>query len=204
VLFLFDLLYLDGYDLRKVALSERRRALVAVATPSNVLRLSEAFAGDGDALLAAARENGLEGIVAKRASSGYASRRSRQWLKLKLVNEQEFVVCGFTAGEGERERLGALVLGVYENGQLAWAGNVGTGFTAQTVRDLLARLEPLAVQHSPFAAGSGPRVRGVTWVRPELVAMIKFSEWTRDKHLRAPVFLGLRDDVPPLKVRREA
>jgi bifunctional non-homologous end joining protein LigD len=204
VLYLFDILYLDGYDLRNVPLGERRRALVEVVTPSSVVRLSEAFTGNGEELLAAARENGLEGIVAKRASSTYESRRSRQWLKLKLVNEQEFVICGFTAGEGARKDFGALVLGAYEGGELKWVGNVGTGFTAQTVRELLAKLEPLAVKQSPLAAGARPPVRGVTWVRPELVAQIKFTEWTRDRHLRAPVFLGLRDDVVPQAVRREA
>ena len=134
VLFVFDILYLDGYDLRGVALFDRRRALKAVLTPSPVMRLSEDFPGSGEELLAAAREHGLEGIVAKHASSHYESRRSREWLKLKLVNEQEFLVCGFTAGE--RDHFGALVLGFHENGQLVWAGNVGTGFTAQTVRDL--------------------------------------------------------------------
>ena len=221
VLFLFDILYLDGYDLRDVALNERRRALVETVTPCSVVRLSETFAGSGEELLAVARENALEGIVAKRASSGYESRRSRQWLKVQLVNEQEFVVCGFT--EGEREHLGALVLGAYENGQLTWVGNVGTGFTVQTARDLLAKLEALAIEKSPFlhhpepgapahiraerdahVGVDRPRLRGVTWVRPELVAMVKFSEWTRDKHLRAPVFLGLRDDVKPQAVQREA
>ena len=200
VLFLFDILYLDGYDLRGVALSERRRALLAVLTPGSVARVSENFSGDGEELLGAARENGLEGIVAKRASSCYESRRSREWLKLKLVNEQEFVVCGFT--EGEREHFGSLVLGAYVNGNLEWVGNVGTGFSAQSARDLLAKLQPMELDKSPFAAR--PRIRGVTWVRPELVAMVKFSEWTREKRLRAPVFLGLRDDVPPAKVRREA
>ena len=199
-LFLFDILYLDGYDLREVALSERRRALLAVLTPSDVVRVSESFSGGGEELLAAAKENGLEGIVAKRASSCYESRRSRQWLKLKLVNEQEFVVCGFTAGE--REHFGSLVLGAYDDGKLVWVGNVGTGFSMQTVRDLLAKLQPLATDQSPFA--TRPRIPGVTWVRPELVAMVKFSEWTRDKRLRAPVFLGLRDDVKPEAVRREA
>jgi bifunctional non-homologous end joining protein LigD len=200
VLFLFDILYLDGYDLRAVALSERRRALLAVLTPSHVVRISESFVGSGEELLAAAKENGLEGIVAKRASSCYESRRSREWLKLKLVNEQEFVVCGFTAGA--REHFGSLVLGVHDDGKLQWVGNVGTGFSIQGVRDLLAKLQPLATDKSPFA--TRPRIPGVTWVRPELVAMVKFTEWTRDQHLRAPVFLGLRDDVPPTKVRREA
>jgi bifunctional non-homologous end joining protein LigD len=207
VLFLFDLLYLDGYDLRNVALGDRRRALEAVLTPSPLIRLSEAFPGSGQELLDAARENDLEGIVAKHASSRYESRRSREWLKIKLVNEQEFLICGFTAGE--RDPIGALVLGFHDDGQLVWAGNVGTGFTEQTLRDLRARLEPLISKRSPFAATSKTRARGVTssgvtWVRPDLVAMIKFSNWTAGKRLRAPVFLGLRDDVQPLAVHRES
>ena len=207
VLFLFDLLYLDGYDLRNVEFGDRRRALEAVLAPSSVIRLSEAFPGSGEELLAAARENGLEGIVAKHVSSRYESRRSREWLKIKLVNQQEFLICGFTAGE--RDPFGALVLGFHDSGQLVWAGNVGTGFTAQTLRDLRARLEPLITRRSPFASNVKPPARDlksseVTWVRPELAAMIKFSNWTADKHLRAPVFLGLRDDVRPLEVHRES
>ena len=158
VLFLFDLLYLDGYDLRNVALGDRRRALEAVLAPSPVIRLSEAFPGSGEELLAAARENGLEGIVAKHASSRYESRRSREWLKIKLVNQQEFLICGFTAGE--RDPFGALVLGFHDDGQLVWAGNVGTGFTAQTLRDLRARLEPLIAKRSPFASNSKPPSAG--------------------------------------------
>ena len=201
VLFLFDLLYLDGYDLRGVALSDRRRALQAVVTPATGVRLSEIFTGAGEDLLAAARENGLEGIVAKRASSCYESRRSREWLKLKVVDEQEFLICGFTAGE--REHFGALILGVHENEKLVWAGNVGTGFNAQSLRELRAQLEPLITKRSPFT-GSQPPERGVTWVRPELVAMIKFSNWTAERRLRAPVFLGLRNDVPPANVRHES
>ena len=201
VLFVFDLLYLDGYDLRNVPLAERRRALESIVSPSPVLRISESFAGQGEALLAAARENGLEGIVAKHASSCYESRRSREWLKLKLVNEQEFLICGFT--RGNRAEFGALVLGLYDRGKLVWTGNVGTGFTQQSSRELLARLQPLAVKNSPFASGAGPPARDVTWVRPELVAMVKFSNWTGAHRLRAPVFLGPRDDVDPHNVVRE-
>ncbi|MGC2209027.1 MAG: DNA ligase D [Candidatus Korobacteraceae bacterium] len=206
VLFLFDLLYLDGYDLRNVALGDRRRALEAVLAPSSVIHLSATFPGSGEELLAAARENGLEGILAKHASSRYESRRSREWLKIKLVNQQEFLICGFTAGE--RDPIGALVLGFHEDGQLVWAGNVGTGFTAPTLRDLRARLEPLIAKRSPFASNSKPpsgvTSSGLTWVRPELVAMIKFSNWTAGKHLRAPVYLGLRDDVQAHAVHRES
>jgi bifunctional non-homologous end joining protein LigD len=198
-LFLFDIVYLDGYDLRQVGLRDRRRALEAVVSETGVLRLSQTFSGTGDELLAAARENGLEGILAKHANSCYESRRSREWQKIKLVNEQEFVICGFT--EGEREHFGSLVLGVNEGGKLVWVGNVGTGFTMQSARDLFAKLEPLITKQSPFDART--RIFAVRWVRPELVAQVKFSNWTRDNRLRAPVFLGLRDDVPPEKVRRE-
>ena len=128
VYFAFDLLYLDGYDLRDVALAKRRELLEQVVTPAPVVRISEAFPGAGEELLEAARENGLEGIVAKHARSAYESRRSREWLKIKIVTEQEFVIGGFTEPQGDRDHFGALVLGVYEEGKLHWVGNVGTGF----------------------------------------------------------------------------
>ena len=201
VLFVFDLLYLDGYDLREVALAERRRALEAIVTPSAAACASpSASQAPGEPLLEAAREAGLEGIVAKRATSCYEPRRSREWLKIKVVQEQEFLICGFTAGE--REYFGALVLGVYDDGKLVWVGNVGTGFNERTMRDLRARMEPLITPHSPFADARGIG-RDVTWVRPKLVCQVKFSNWTQDNKLRAPVFLGLRDDVKPEEVRRE-
>jgi bifunctional non-homologous end joining protein LigD len=199
-LFLFDIVYLDGYDLRQVALADRRRALEAVVTETSGVRLSQAFAGGGQQLLDAARENGLEGIIAKHANSCYESRRSREWQKIKLVNEQEFLICGFT--EGEREHFGSLILGVHERGKLVYVGNVGTGFTVQSAREVFSQLEPLITQRSPFDGRT--RIPHATWVKPELVAMVKFSNWTRDNRLRAPVFLGLRDDVKPEAVHREA
>ena len=122
VYFVFDLLYLDGYDLRRRGSGERRELLEAVVTPGGVLRISEAFPGAGEAMLEAARENGLEGIVAKRATSRYESRRSREWLKIKIVGEQEFVIGGFTEPQGARDYFGALVLGVYEERQAALGG----------------------------------------------------------------------------------
>ena len=198
-LFLFDLLYLDGYDLRQCTLADRKRALKAVVEPAGPLRISEDFT-EGEAMLEAAREAGLEGIIAKRASSCYEPRRSREWLKFKLVAEQEFLICGYTAGE--RDYFGALVLGVHEGGRLVWVGNVGTGFDRKVMEDLYSRMQPLVTKASPF--GAAARVgRDVTWVRPELVCMVKFANWTQDGRLRAPVFLGLRDDVDPAQVRRE-
>ncbi|MBZ5725414.1 MAG: DNA ligase D [Acidobacteriia bacterium] len=202
VYFAFDLLYLDGYDLRDVSLAERRKLLEAVVAPGPVLRISAAFPGAGEHLLEAARENGLEGIVAKHAASGYESRRSREWLKIKIVGEQEFVIGGFTAPQGSRDHFGALVLGAYDAGKLNWVGNVGTGFDQKALAGVYARLQPLITEVSPFAERPQPD-RGMTWVRPELVCQVKFANWTTDKRLRAPVFLGLRNDVGPRQVVRE-
>jgi bifunctional non-homologous end joining protein LigD len=202
VYFVFDLLYLNGYDLRNVELAERRKLLEAVLTPAPVVRISEAFPGAGQEMLDAARENGLEGVVAKHATSSYESRRSREWVKIKIVNEQEFVIGGFTEPQGGREYFGALVLGVHEGKKLRWAGNVGTGFNQRMLADLHARLEPLIVSKCPFAERPTPD-RGITWVKPELVCQVKFANWTTDNRLRAPVFLGLRQDKAAGEVERE-
>jgi len=202
VYFVFDLLYLDGYDLRNVTLGERRQLLEKVVSPGGVLRLSEAFPGAGEQMLEAAREHGLEGIVAKHSASFYEPRRSREWLKMKITGEQEFVIGGFTQPQGARDYFGALVLGFYEGGKLHWAGNVGTGFDQKTLSAVYARLKPLVTQKCPFAERPVPD-RGLTWVKPELVCQVKFTEWTEDRRLRAPVFLGLRNDVGAPEVVRE-
>ena len=202
VYFVFDLLYLDGYDLRNVTLGERRQLLEKVVSPGGVLRLSEAFPGAGEQMLEAAREHGLEGIVAKHEASFYEPRRSREWLKMKITGEQEFVIGGFTQPQGARDYFGALVLGFYEGGKLHWAGNVGTGFDQKTLSAVYARLKPLVTQKCPFAERPVPD-RGLTWVKPELVCQVKFTEWTEDRRLRAPVFLGLRNDVGAPEVVRE-
>jgi bifunctional non-homologous end joining protein LigD len=202
VYFVFDLLYLDGYDLRGADLATRRELLEAVVTPGPVLRISEAFRGAGAAMLDAARENGLEGIVAKHAASRYESKRSKDWLKIKLVNQQEFVIGGYTEPQGDRDHFGALVLGAHENGKLHWVGNVGTGFDQKTLAWLHSKLQPLVTKHSPFAERPSPE-RGMTWVKPELVAQVKFANWTPENRLRAPVYLGLRNDVPAGQVAPE-
>ena len=202
VYFVFDLLYLDGYDLRNVSLAKRLELLHAVVAPGGVLRISEAFPEAGEELLAAARESGLEGIVAKHASSSYESRRSRDWLKIKIVGEQEFVIGGFTEPQGDRDYFGALVLGVYDAGALRWVGNVGTGFDRKLLADIHARLTPLVTETCPFAERPKPD-KGMTWAKPELVCQVKYSNWTPDNRLRAPVFLGLRHDVAARQVARE-
>jgi bifunctional non-homologous end joining protein LigD len=202
VYFVFDLIYLDGYDLRNVDLAKRRELLEAAVAPGGPLRISEAFPGAGVEMLDAARENGLEGIIAKRAGSCYESRRSSDWLKIKIVSQQEFVIGGFTAPQGDRDYFGALVLGMYDDGELQWVGNVGTGFDQKTLTALYNKLKPLIVTKCPFAERPKPD-RGMTWVRPELVAQVKYANWTPDRRLRAPVFLGLRHDVPAPEVRDE-
>jgi bifunctional non-homologous end joining protein LigD len=199
-LFVFDLLYLDGYDLRRVPLIERKRLLQKIVKPFPLLRVSDHFENAGDDLVEAARQSGLEGLLAKNTTSVYESRRSRSWLKLKLTSEQEFVIAGYTPGE--REHFGSLALGYYEAGKLHYAGNVGTGFDARNLAELWALLEPLKIAQMPFAVAD-KIPKGTLWVKPELVAQIKFANWTGDRKLRAPVYLGLRGDKPSAEVSRE-
>lgn len=197
----FDLLYLDGRDLRVLPFSERRAILERVMLPQRFVRLSELFTVSGKAFFAAARENGLEGIIAKRRDSPYRGKRSRDWLKVKVTREQEFVIGGYTAPAGSRDHFGALLLGVYDGDDLVYAGSVGTGFSAAGLKQLRQLMEPLVREEPPFAAA--PSVDGVIWLSPELVAQVKFAEWTRGGSLRHPVFLGLRDDVAPRDCVRE-
>jgi bifunctional non-homologous end joining protein LigD len=208
VLFVFDLLELDGVPLLDLPLTERRTRLEALLDRRNsTVRLSEAF-DDGPGLLEAAREQQLEGIVSKRRDSRYQpGRRTRDWLKIKTHGRQEFVIAGYTKGKGRRERsLGSLVLAVREGDELVWVGNVGTGFTDKEIDRLLAKLRPLERPGSPLReVPKMPKVRkgDVIWVEPELVAEVEFVEWTHDKHLRAPSYQGLREDKEAADVRRE-
>ncbi|HEY5058705.1 MAG TPA: DNA ligase D [Gaiellaceae bacterium] len=203
----FDLLELDGAPLLDLPLSERRVRLEALLAPSPLIQVSGVF-DDGEALLEAAKTQGLEGVMAKKAGSRYAEgRRSRDWLKVKTHGRQEFVICGWTKGQGRRAgRFGSLVLGAYRGGELRWVGNCGTGFTDTTIDELLRALEPLRAETSPFAVvPKMPKVAkgAVAWVEPRLVCEVEFAEWTHDDHLRAPSFKGLRDDKPARDVRRE-
>ena len=204
VYFVFDLLYLDGYDLRAVPLRERKALLQSRLLPKGDLRVVSHVEEHGRDLEAGARRLGFEGVVGKRADSRYEPGvRSRAWLKVKAVREQEFVVGGYTAGEGARRAtFGALALGCYDDGKLRYAGNVGSGFDERELAAVIERLKALSTEAPPFA--DAERVQGqARWVRPELVAAVKFAEWTQDGRLRAPVFLGLRDDIDPKQVRRE-
>ncbi|MGH8458026.1 MAG: DNA ligase D, partial [Nevskiales bacterium] len=201
-LFAFDLLYYNGYDLRDVPLTERKRVLAEVIKPGTLVRFSENFVGRGAELLEAARQTGLEGVVAKRALSRYESRRSRDWMKIKIFSQQEFVICGWT--RGEREPFGALVLGHYDGEKLVWAGNVGSGFDQESLERVHQRLQPLVMATSPFPDAYKELGDLVTWVAPEVVCTVKFASWTHDDRLRAPVFLGLRPDISPKECVRES
>jgi bifunctional non-homologous end joining protein LigD len=203
----FDLLEAEGEPVVDLPLTERRAQLEKLLARNPVVQISGSF-DDGEALLEAAREQGLEGVMAKRVTSRYQEgRRNRDWLKIKTHGRQEFVICGYTRGQGRRSgSFGALVLGVHRGGQWEWVGNVGTGFGERTITELLAKLEPLQRDEPPFAVvPKMPKVRkgDVVWVEPELVCEVEFAEWTHDGHLRAPSFQGLRDDKPAADVRRE-
>ncbi len=190
--FVFDLLYLDGYDLRQVPLAERKRLLASILKPGPVLRYSEHFEAGGGELLDLARAQGLEGVVAKRAASRYESRRSQDWLKIKITREQEFVICGYT--RGERDFFGALVLGHFQDGRLMFSGCVGTGFDRKLMEKLFGILQPLEIADRPFV--EEPLIpQEAVWVRPVKVCTVRFHEWTGEGRLRAPVFVGLRPDA---------
>jgi bifunctional non-homologous end joining protein LigD len=198
----FDLLEIDGEDLTDRPLIERRARLARSIRPSAALRLSEAWRGDSERRFADACRSGWEGLIAKRADAPYARGRSKDWLKLKCVWEQEFVIGGYTDPTGSRTDFGALLVGYCDDEQLKYAGKVGTGYTAATLRQLGARLRKLQSSESPFV-DARPIPRGTHWTRPELVAQIRFAEWTSDGRLRQARFLGLRSDKPAADVVRE-
>lgn len=199
----FDLLYADGRDVRALPLEERKARLEELVVPGHGVLYARHVLERGRAFFAVARDAGLEGIVAKRRSSPYRSRRSPDWRKIKAVRRQEFVVGGWTEPRGSRRHFGALLLGIYERRRLVFAGQVGTGFDARALRDIAALLRERATDAAPFAALPATDARA-HFVRPELVAEVTFTEWTRDGLLRHPVFVGLRDDKPARDVRREA
>jgi len=201
-LYVFDLLWLDGRDVRPLPLRDRKRLLRDALRWEDPIRFTTHRNRDGEKLFREACRKGWEGLIAKRAESPYASRaRSRDWLKLKCEHGQELVIGGFTAPRGSREELGALLLGYFADGDFRYAGKVGTGFDRATLRDLAGRLRPLKRKTSPFA--DEIRERDVTWAKPELVCEVGFTEWTRDGRLRHPRFLGLRDDKAAKQVVRE-
>ncbi|HEU5151906.1 MAG TPA: non-homologous end-joining DNA ligase [Iamia sp.] len=197
----FDLLWVAGRDVRDLPLRDRKALLARVVEPGNDIELIEALEGDGATLVERARDEGWEGLIAKRVASRYQGRRSRDWLKLKVVRQQEMVVVGWTPPSGSRVAIGALLLGYHDDGRLRYGGKVGTGFTEPVLRDLRGRLEAIEVDAPPVV--DPPREKGARWVRPALVAQVGFGEWSADGRLRHPRYLGLRTDKDPADVVRE-
>lgn len=194
----FDCLFHEGKDLRREPLSTRRAVMERAIGASGVLIPSQRLAENGLTAFAIAQRRGYEGLVAKDPASPYMEGRSSNWLKVKVHQEDEFVVAGYTEPSGARQHFGALLLGAYEQGRLRYAGKVGTGFDQKTLAELYRKFQPL-VRSKP-ALLDPPREKGVVFLAPKLIAQISFQEWTADKKLRQPVFLGLRDDKRPQDV----
>jgi bifunctional non-homologous end joining protein LigD len=212
VYYVFDVLYADGYSLMRVNLEDRKRILSELFRPNELFRMSEAFPEQGLKLFEAAKQQQLEGIIGKRRTSCYEQKRSRDWLKVKSTMTQECVIGGYTDPRGSRENFGSLVLGLYDDqDRLIPIGQAGSGFTQKAHDDMWKHLSKLKTDTSPFAR-KPDATRGMHFVKPELVAQIKFTEWTHEGtgasktaglKMRAPVFQGLRTDKKPHECRFE-
>lgn len=200
--YVFDLLYLDGFDTTRLPLRLRKALLRTMFRFDGPLRFTTHRNTQGETYSKEACGKGWEGVIAKRADAPYRSGRSGDWLKFKCVNQQELVIGGYTEPKGSRRGFGALLVGHYQDGELRYAGKVGTGFDDPLLEDLARRLLAIERDRPPFGAADMPR-KGVHWVEPKLVAEIGFSEWTRDGRLRHPRFLGLREDKAAAEVVRE-
>jgi bifunctional non-homologous end joining protein LigD len=199
----FDLLYLDGYDWRRVALEERKKKLASLLVAGDALRYSDHYEQQGKALFEIARKKGLEGILAKKRDSIYQERRSSEWLKIKITHRLECVIGGYTEPEGSRAHFGSIVLGLYDKqGRLIHVGQAGSGFDQRSLEEVWKLLKKRESKKNPFY-GEVEALRKVYWVKPEMVAEIEYAEWTdgtmngAGPKLRAPVFLGLREDKDP-------
>jgi bifunctional non-homologous end joining protein LigD len=215
VFYAFDLLRLNGQDLRNLPIEERKAKLAALLkTPPPDIRYSASFTQNIDELLSRVRELSLEGLIGKRAGSKYDSKRTGAWIKIKLYQQGSFVIGGYTQPAGERKYMGALLVGVYESGRLKFAGRVGTGFSEKLLKALSLELNKIEVKSWPFfnlpATGRGldpgltvAEMKRCIWVNPSMVCEVNFTEWTRDDRLRQPVFLGIREDKSASEVIRE-
>jgi DNA ligase D-like protein (predicted ligase) len=200
--YLFDILYFDQYDVTEINQRDRKSLLKQVVSYEDPLRYMNHRNSDGEQYYHEACQKGWEGIIAKNATSPYVHSRSKKWLKFKCINQQEFVIGGFTDPHGERIGFGALLLGYYQQDELLYAGKVGTGFDDETLQRLKDKLDSLERKNPPFAEDDLP-TKEVHWVTPDLVAEIGFEEWTQDHKLRQPRFLGLRRDKEAGEVVRE-
>lgn len=203
-LYLFDLLYLDGYELIGLPLRARKKLLRKALSFNGPVRFTPHRNGHGEAYYREACKKGWEGLIAKRASSRYSHSRSKDWLKFKCIHQQELVIGGYTEPAGSRKGFGALLLGYYKGDTLHYAGKVGTGFDDETLQYLSKKLKSREQEKCPFAERDQANRGQVHWTHPTLVAEIGFTEWTDDDRLRHPRFLGLRDDKPAHKVVKES
>jgi len=202
VYFVFDLLYADGYDLRNCTVVERKAKLAEILRPANFIKLSEHVEGDGEAFFREIEKFHLEGMIAKRATSKYLPKRSTDWLKVKTIMRSEVVVGGYTQPRGARSYFGALVCGLYRDNKLHYIAHVGGGFNERKLASIYKLMQPLKSDQGSFV--DAPKTNEpVQWIKPRLVAEVKFSEWTADHRLRHPVFVGLREDKNPRDCRFE-
>jgi bifunctional non-homologous end joining protein LigD len=202
VYFVFDLLYVDGHDLTACTVVERKAKLAEILKPSSVIKLSDHIEGDGEAFFREIEKFQLEGMMAKRADSKYVQKRSSDWLKIKTVMRQEVVVGGYTQPRGTRSHFGSLVCGLYRGDELHYVAHIGGGFNEKLLAAIYKLMQPLKSNQSSFL--QVPKTNEpVQWLKPKLVAEVKFSEWTADNRLRHPVFVGLREDKAPRNCRFE-
>ncbi|MGM1056113.1 MAG: non-homologous end-joining DNA ligase [Bacteroidota bacterium] len=199
----FDIVYLEDYDLSKIGLTHRKAILKEAVEFKDPLRFTPHRNENGEKYHTEACKKGWEGLIAKKADSEYLHKRSSNWLKLKCVNQQEFVIGGYTDPEGERVGFGALLIGFYENGALQYAGKVGTGYDDKTLEDLHQKLSKIEKEDPEFEANGDLPSKKVHWVKPKYVAEIGFTEWTNTNKLRHPRYLGLRRSKKPGEVIRE-
>jgi bifunctional non-homologous end joining protein LigD len=203
VYYVFDLMWIDGYDLTQLPLIERKKILRQIIPESDIIRYSDHIEKNGKKFFELAKQQGLEGIIAKNKSSSYDfNARSRDWLKIKTAARQEAVICGFTAPRASRQYFGALILGIYEDDRWVYAGHTGSGFNEKSLKETWNKLQPLITDKCPF--DTEPKTNmPATWVKPKLVCEIKFQEWTQDHIMRVPIFMGLRTDKKPTEVKKE-
>ena len=203
VYYVFDLLWIDGYDITMLPLTERKKILQQIIPAADSIRYSDHIEKSGKEFFAMAEKNGLEGIMAKNRNSVYQiNSRSRDWLKIKTSLRQEVVIAGFTEPRRSRQYFGALVLGVYKNDKLEYVGHTGSGFNEKLLKDVWHKLQPFITDKCPF--DEKPKTKmPVTWVKPKLVCEIKFQEWTSENILRVAIFMGLRPDKKPTEVKKE-
>jgi bifunctional non-homologous end joining protein LigD len=202
VYYVFDLLYCDGYDLMSCALVERKAMLERILGAASFVKFSEHIEGEGERFFREIEKFHLEGMIAKKANSQYVQRRSTDWLKVKTIQRSEVVIGGYTQPRGSRSYFGALVVGLYRDNKLHYVAHVGGGFNQLKLTQIYKLMQPLKTKQSPFI--DPPKTNEpVQWLKPKLVAEVKFSEWTADHHLRHPVFLGLREDKRPKECKFE-